>query len=306
MGGAEESAVLVAGPWAHREIIANGARFHAVELGEGPLVLLLHGFPEFWWCWRHALVALADAGFRAVAPDLRGYGASDKPPRGYDAFTLAADCAGMVRALGERDAVVAGTGWGGLLGWSMAALHPSDVRRLVVLAAAHPRRLRTALAGDARHRLGAGRHVLGFQAPRLAERYLTRDDAIAVERLLEAWSGPGWPDPETAGRYREAMQIPGVAHSSLEYYRWAIRSLVRSDGLRYGRQMSGAVTTPTLQVHGAMDGCVPPAAAAGSGEWVAAAYEWHLLEGVGHFPQEEAPDRVAELLIRWAREDAGG
>jgi len=300
MGGAEESAVYVDGPWAHRDITANGARFHAAELGEGPLVLLLHGFPEFWWCWRHALVALADAGFRAVAPDLRGYGSSDKPPRGYDAFTLAADCAGMVRALGERDAVVVGTGWGGLLGWSMASLHPSVVRRLVVLAAAHPRLLRPGLAGGLRPTLGTGRQVLGFQAPRLAERYLTRDDAAAVERLLSAWSGPGWPDAETAGRYRESMQIPGVAHSCLEYYRWAVRSLVRSDGLRYARAMAQPAGTPTLQIHGSADTAVLPAVAAGSGAWVAADYEWHLLDGIGHFPQEEAPELVNRLLVRWA------
>ena len=306
MGAAEESVVLVDGPWTHRDITANGARFHAAELGDGPLVLLLHGFPEFWWCWRHALVALADAGFRAVAPDLRGYGASDKPPRGYDAFTLAADCAGMVRALGERDAVVVGTGWGGLLGWSMAVLHPSVVRRLVVIGAVHPRRLRTALAGGPSLQLGAGRHVLGFQAPRLAERYLTRADAVSVERLLRGWSGPGWPDTDTAGRYREAMQIRGVAHSCLEYYRWALRSMVRTDGLRYARAMSVPVATPTQQIHGAVDGCVPPAAAAGSRSWVEAAYEWHLLDGVGHFPQEEAPERVNELLVRWAGEVGDG
>ena len=79
----EESVVLVDGPWTHREVHANGARFHLAECGpsDGPLVMLLHGFPEFWWSWRHQLVALGDAGYRVVAPDLRGYGASDKPPR---------------------------------------------------------------------------------------------------------------------------------------------------------------------------------------------------------------------------------
>src|SRR5207249_12097458 len=101
----EESTTLVEGPWTHRDISANGIHLHVAELGSGPLVVLLHGFPEFWWAWRHQLVDLADAGWRAVAPDLRGYGASDKPPRGYDAMTLAADVAGLIRALGERDAV---------------------------------------------------------------------------------------------------------------------------------------------------------------------------------------------------------
>ncbi|WP_117214559.1 alpha/beta fold hydrolase, partial [Allorhizocola rhizosphaerae] len=111
---------MVDGPWAHRFVSANGSRFHVAELGSGPLVLLLHGFPEFWWAWHHQLPLLADAGFRAVAVDLRGYGASDKPPRGYDGFTLAADVTGLIRGLGERRAIVAGAGAGGLIAWAAA------------------------------------------------------------------------------------------------------------------------------------------------------------------------------------------
>ena len=87
----DASMALIEGPWEHRFVAANGARFHVAEQGEGPVVLLLHGFPQFWWAWRQQLVDLADAGYRAVAVDLRGYGASDKPPRGYDSPTLAAD-----------------------------------------------------------------------------------------------------------------------------------------------------------------------------------------------------------------------
>ena len=88
-------------------------------------MLLLHGFPEFWWAWQHQLPAVADAGFRAVAVDLRGYGASDKPPRGYDGYTMAADVAGLIRALGERDATLVGAGYGGLVAWTTAAFHPT-------------------------------------------------------------------------------------------------------------------------------------------------------------------------------------
>src|SRR5919108_3064010 len=114
-GAPDSSVVLVEGPWTHRVVRANGIALHVAELGTGPLVLLLHGFPEFWWSWRHQLVGLAEAGYRVVAPDLRGYGASDKPPRGYDGYTLAGDIAGLVRALGERKAVLVGCGYGGLL-----------------------------------------------------------------------------------------------------------------------------------------------------------------------------------------------
>src|SRR5262249_55880095 len=120
----DDSCVLLDGEWTHRFVSANGTRLHIAEVGTGPLVLFLHGFPEFWGAWRDPLAVLADAGSRAVAVDLRGYGASDKPPRGYDGYTLAADVTGLIRALGERDATIVGTGYGGLLAWTTAALHP--------------------------------------------------------------------------------------------------------------------------------------------------------------------------------------
>jgi pimeloyl-ACP methyl ester carboxylesterase len=155
MSGPDLDGVLVEGPWTHREISANGMRFHVAELGEGPLVVLLHGFPQFWWSMRHQLQALAEAGYRAVAPDLRGYGGSDKPPRGYDAVTLASDVAGVIRALGSREAVVVGHDWGGFAAWATAALHPTEVRAVAALAAPHPVRFRNALVTEPRGQLQA-------------------------------------------------------------------------------------------------------------------------------------------------------
>jgi pimeloyl-ACP methyl ester carboxylesterase len=108
MAGNGGSPIYVDGPWSHRAVTANGTRFHIAEAGEGPLVLLLHGFPQFWWTWRAQLTSLPTAGYRAVAADMRGYGGSDKPPRGYDLITAASDAAGMVRALGEANAVIVG------------------------------------------------------------------------------------------------------------------------------------------------------------------------------------------------------
>ncbi len=101
-GRPDATSVLLPGPWSHRSISANGIGLHVAEAGEGPLVLLLHGFPQFWWTWRAQLTALAAAGFHAVAPDLRGYGASDKPPRGYDLPTLSADVAALLGLIGKR------------------------------------------------------------------------------------------------------------------------------------------------------------------------------------------------------------
>jgi pimeloyl-ACP methyl ester carboxylesterase len=188
----DESVVLIDGPWTHRTIRANGIALHVTEAGAGPLVLLLHGMPTFWWTWSAQLLDLADAGYRAVAVDLRGYGASDKPPRGYDATTMAADIAQLVTALGERDAVVVGHDVGGLLAWTMAAQHPRVVRRIAVLGAAHPLRLRQAVLYDRKGQRHASAYALGaFQMPRLGERLLTQDSAF-LEKLFDTWSGPLW------------------------------------------------------------------------------------------------------------------
>ncbi|WP_347059160.1 alpha/beta hydrolase [Blastococcus sp. HT6-30] len=302
-GRPDATSVLLPGPWTHRDISANGVRLHAAEAGEGPLVLLLHGFPQFWWTWRAQLTALADAGFRAVAPDLRGYGASDKPPRGYDLPTLSADVAALVRALGERHAAVVGHDWGGLLGWTMAALHPRVVHRLVVVSMAHPRLLRAGMT-DRRQRR-ALRHALGFQVPRLPERRLTRLDDDPVADLMQRWAGPEWARTTdfaaAVDRYRSAARIPQAAYGAMEYYRWAGRSQIRPDGLRYARRMAAPITAPTLQLHGALDPYVLPETARGSGRYVAGAYEWRELPGVGHFPQEEAPDEVSRAIISHLR-----
>ena len=161
----DDSCVLVDGPWTHRFVGANGTRFHAVEAGSGPLVLLLHGFPEFWWAWHDLLPGIADAGFRAVAVDMRGYGASDKPPRGYDGYTMAADVTGLIRALGERSAVLVGAGFGGMIAWTAAAFHPRLVSRLVVIGAAHPLRLRAALFADPRGQFSAAAPTLKWAPP---------------------------------------------------------------------------------------------------------------------------------------------
>jgi pimeloyl-ACP methyl ester carboxylesterase len=298
----EEQVVLVDGPWTHRDVTANGARFHVAEAGpaDGPLVLLLHGFPEFWWSWRHQLVALADEGFRVVAPDLRGYGASDKPPRGYDGYTLSSDVAGMIRALGARSAHLVGHDWGGLLAWAVATLHPGVVRSLGILDMPHPVRLRQALLTDP-GQLRASAYIGFFQLPKAPEARLVKDDGAYVGQLLRTWGGPGFPDAETEARCREAVQIPGVAHSSLEWYRWAVRSLTRPSGIRFLRLLERGVQVPVLQLHGSLDSCLLPSTAHGSGAWAHGGYELQLLDGVGHFPHQEVPDLVSTALAAHAR-----
>jgi pimeloyl-ACP methyl ester carboxylesterase len=300
----DSSVVLVDGPWTHRTVRANGIALHVAELGTGPLVLLLHGFPQFWWAWHQQLVDLADAGFRAVAVDLRGYGASDKPPRGYDAPNLAADMTALVSALGEADAMVVGTDLGGLLGWTMAATAPTVVRGLVVLGAAHPLRLRSALRRDPRQRHASRYALRTFQVPRRPEHRLAHDDRW-VRELFDTWTGPRWRGTPgyvaDVGRYAEALQIHPAYYCAAEYFRWLVRSIPRTDGRRFADSLRHPVGAPVLQLHGDFDTCVLPATAQGSGQYVAGTYEWRVLDGVGHFPHNEVPELVSGELIRWAK-----
>jgi pimeloyl-ACP methyl ester carboxylesterase len=305
-GAPDSSVVLVDGPWTHRTVRANGIALHVAELGTGPLVLLIHGFPQFWWGWHQQLVDLADAGYRAVAVDLRGYGASDKPPRGYDSATLAADMAALVTSLGESDAMVVGTDLGGTLAWTMAATHPRVVRSLAVVAAAHPLRMRAELrpgAGAAQRR-ASGYILRTFQVPRRPEHLLSRDSRW-VRQLYDRWAGPRWRGtPRYAAaveRYAEAMRIHPVSFCAAEHYRWMVRSLVRADGRRYAASLRTPIAAPVLHLHGDLDTCVLPGTAQGAGTYVTGPYEWRLLDGVGHFPHNEVPELISGELVRWAK-----
>lgn len=301
----DDSCVMHDGPWTHRFVAANGTRLHAVECGTGPLVLFLHGFPEYWYSWRHQLPAMADAGFRAVAVDLRGYGASDKPPRGYDSYTMAADVVGLIRALGERHAMLVGSGLGGMLAWMAACFHPKLVRRLVTVAAPHPLRLRASMAADPRGQLAASLSVLKFQLPRY-EHVLSRGNAALVGEYLARWGAPDWVGSaeyaEYEARCRAAMCIPQAAFCALEAYRWSLRSVLRPQGYRFVKQLQQPIVSPTLQLHGSLDPAALPRTALGSGRYVLAQYEWRLLDGLGHFPQQEAPELITGEILRWAKE----
>jgi len=291
----DASEVLVPGPWEHRFVAANGARFHVAECGSGPLVLLLHGFPQFWWAWRHQMTALAHAGYRAAAMDLRGYGASDKPPRGYDTPTLAADVAGVVKSLGATSATIVGHDWGAWIAWSMPALQPRVTEAVGALSMGHPLAMRTSFARP--RQLRAGARLAALQLPMTPERSLGDKEGVAT--LLRAWSATAWPDDEALHRYTRAMRVPFVAHTSVEYYRWAVRSVWRRDGRRFADAVSRPVHVPVLQVHGALDPWVLPETAARSGPWVGSSLRYEVLPKAGHFLPEEAPDEISEVLVDW-------
>lgn len=304
-GDPDPSSIRFPGPWTHRDISANGISMHVAELGEGPLVVLLHGFPECWWVWHRQLADLAAAGYRVVAADLRGYGDTDKPPRGYDGWTLSGDIAGLVRALGSHQAHLVGHGWGGTLAWTVASLRPRVVASVSALSTAHPRAMRTALARFwlSRAQRRASAHQIRFQLPLAPERALLADGAAAVEGYLRAWSGPAWRDTaafdEVAARLRPAMRIPGVAHSALEYYRWAFRSQFRGDGRRFAAAVGAPCRAPVLQLHGELDSCNLLSTARASSRWGGPGSALRVLDGVGHWPHLEVPERTSRLLVEW-------
>lgn len=277
---------------------AHGARFHVVDIGEGPAVLLLHGFPTFWWTWRRQLTALADAGYRAIAMDLRGYGGSDHTPEGYDPRTLAADIAGVIRSLGVSEAVIVGHGWGAIGAWSTAVLEPETVRAIASVSMPHPRRLRKAILASSRQR-SAMRYALGLQVPFLPERSLTAHDSQRVADLIAGWSADSsWLDEPTALAFRSAFSRWPTAHTSVEYHRWAVRSSIRPDGWAYMSLMEAPVQRRVLQIQGLQDPMVLAESVEGSEEYVRGEYTRVDLD-CGHFPHEERPEEFSAALIGW-------
>jgi Predicted hydrolases or acyltransferases (alpha/beta hydrolase superfamily) len=293
--------VEIDGPWHHRYVAANGARFHIAELGEGPLVLMLHGFPQFWYAWRHQIVALADAGFRVAAMDLRGYAGSDKPPRGYDTYMATLDAASVIRSLGETAAVVLGQGLGGWIAWAMPVLRPDVTTAIASLSMPHPRVLRRASWLDRKQRAASG-WIAALQRPFAPEREMTRSHDY-VEGLLRDWAAPGgtFPTAEDVARYGDAMMIPFVAHSAAEHYRWLGRSQVRPDGPLFMRRIRPPIHVPVLQLHGADDRAVLESSTRGSGTYVPGDYRMVTIPHAGHFLTEEAPEAVSAELVSWLK-----
>ena len=291
--------VEIEGPWEHRYVAANGARFHVATIGDGPLVMMLHGFPQFWYTWRHQMTALASSGYRVAAMDLRGYGGSDKPPRGYDTYMSTLDTASVIRALGESSAIVLGQGLGGWIAWCMPVLRPDVTRAIGSLSMAHPRVMRHASWTNLRQRAASG-WILDLQKPFKPERAMNRSHDY-VEGFLTAWSSPhgSFPRPEDVERYGDAMMIPFVAHSAAEHYRWLGRSSVRPDGPMFMRRIRREIHVPVLQVQGTDDRCVLAGGTTGSGEYVPADYRYVRVDGAGHFLTEEAPNAVNRILIDW-------
>lgn len=281
---------------------------HIAEAGSGPLVVLLHGFGQYWYSWRHQLPVLAAAGLHAVAVDLRGHGDTDHPPRGYDAFTLSADTSGLIGALGERTAVLVGHGYGGLTAFNTAAIEPTRVRAVVALAAPHPLTLATVRSPIRIDQ--QGRLMLAATVPSGLERRLVRNGGALLERWFRSHAGARWKAtadfPVAVGRMCRAITLPGAAHASCEMLAWLGRSPWRADGRRHREALSSAISAPVVQLGGIRDSFVPVPRFAGTEQHCTGGYRQVVIPDVGHYPAEEAPDTVNNIIIEAARSAPGG
>jgi pimeloyl-ACP methyl ester carboxylesterase len=277
---------------AHRSVDVHGLRLHCVEAGTGPLVVLLHGFPEFWYAWRHQIPALADAGYRVVAPDLPGYNTSDKPPRvrDYRPEVLAQEVADLIVALGADSAAVAGHDWGGALAWLVAMHHPERVQRLVVLNAPHPIRFRKGLRSL--QQLRRSWYIFAFQLPWLPERLIAARDFQALRWALGRQpTRLGAFTAQDIDRYVAAAAQPGALRAAINYYRAA----VRANPLAQVHTLS-RVDIPTLVIWGDQDRYLGRELAEPDRTWVPEVRVERIAEA-SHWVQADAPERVNQLMM---------
>jgi len=260
---------------------------HYVEAGDGPLVVLLHGFPEFWYGWREQIAPLVKAGFRVVAPDLRGYNLSSRP-QGFAAYTadkLAADVHGLIQELGAESAMVVGHDWGGTVAWTLAMNHPEDVDRLAILNAAHPRKLNEGLRSP--RQLLRSWYFFYFQSPRLPERRARARNWRFFKRFLRDARPPY--TAEELDRYVEAWSRPGATTGMIDYYRAAVRL--------GSKQEVRPVSAPTLVIWGQGDRYLGRKLAEPHREDVPNLDRVERLPRASHWVHHDEAERVNELLV---------
>ena len=275
----------------HHFVDLPNLRMHYVEAGAGPTVVLLHGFPEMWWSWRHQIQPLAEAGFRVVVPDQRGYNDTDKQGP-YDLDTLAGDVCHLVESLGAgKTARIVGHDWGGAVAWHLAATRPEVCERVAVLNCPHPAIMRTRIFRP--RQLVRSWYVFMFQVPGLAERLLTADHGGGVIRALKGnvIDRTNFSDEELKP-YREAILKPGAAKAMLGWYRAMGPSMIKSI-----RQPLPKIGADALLLWGMKD------TALGYEDLVPGTERWAPkvkivpIENSGHFVQSEAPAPVNKALI---------
>jgi len=278
----------------HHTVPTNGQHLHVVQCGpqEGPLVVLLHGFPEFWYGWRHQIEALAEAGYRVWAPDQRGYNLSSKPPciRDYRVEELAADVLGLLTAAGREQATIVGHDWGAAVTWWLAAHHPHRVARAVVLNVPHPAVLARALRRNLRQ-LGRSWYMFFFQVPRLPEWLLRRKQYQALRRAMQGTSRPGTFEPTEMAAYQAAWAQPGAVRGMVNWYR----------AVRYGAKgtlPTPRITVPVRIIWGKRDAFLLSKLAQQSLAYCERGEICYLPEA-SHWVQHEAAEQVNSLLLEF-------
>jgi epoxide hydrolase 4 len=263
---------------------------HYVEAGEGPLVLLLHGFPEFWYGWRLQIQPLADAGFRVVAPDMRGYNLSTRPddPKAYGQDTLAADIVALIHALGAESACVAGHDWGGSVGWATAMHHPDVVDRLAIISAAHPRKLSQGLHHP--EQLRRSWYFFFFDLPDLPETVVKANDWHFFRHFLRD-ATPAYTEDDLQ-RYIEAWSQPGASTGMIDYYRHAVRVKPSSPEAQLE-----PVKAPTLVIWGGKDRYLGQDLAEPDHDDVPNLDRVERLADASHWVHHDEAERVNGMLI---------
>jgi pimeloyl-ACP methyl ester carboxylesterase len=282
----------------HQEFLQVGSlRMHAAIEGNAgqPLIVMLHGFPEFWYSWRYQIKPLAGAGYHVAAPDMRGYNLTDKTPP-YDVFTVANDIVNLIHALDKQQAIVVGHDWGGMIAWAVAMMHPEVVDRLVVCNLPHPRAVRRAQTHIYLPQLLKSWYIGFFQLPSLPEWFATMNQ---YQNLLGAMrrSLPAFGEIDAA-RYRQAWSEPGAIPAMLGYYRalpWSFPRL-----LQRGRE----VTAPTTLIWGDPDFALATNLARWSKDYVKG-LKLSLIPNSSHFVQLRHPAEVTRLMLEFLAQPSG-
>jgi len=269
-------------------------RLHYVEAGEGPLVILLHGFPDFWYSWRYQIPALVGAGYRVVAPDMRGYNLSDKPREvaSYRAAAVAADVAGLIHACGAERAVVVGHDWGAGVAWQFAMLYPAMVERLAILNVPHPLRMLRALATP--RQLLKSWYMFFFQLPWLPEAAIRAGNYLLLRQVLR--TDPVRRDAFTSvdiERYVAAAAQPGALTGSINYYRALFRQNPQAAISQIRR-----IDAPVLVIWGEQDRYLGSELAQPDPRWVPQA-RVERLPNASHWVHLDQPEEVNRLLLEF-------
>jgi pimeloyl-ACP methyl ester carboxylesterase len=278
---------------------ANGVAFHYLEMGHGPLALCLHGFPDNAYTYSDLLPALARAGFRGVAPFMRGYAPSSPAPDGrYQSVLLALDAVSLIPALGSQRAFLVGHDWGATATYGAAVLAPERVERIVTLGAAHPAAFRGDLATSYERHKGVW-HAYFFQMP-FAEQVVAAHDFA----FLEQWwrdASPEYDPTPVIERVRATFRQPGVVAAALGYYRHTFHPANRDPALQalQERVSSAPTPVPTLALHGTRDRPGRLEAFEKMDDLFAKGVEKVVLPGAGHFVHVERPAEVNRRIVEF-------